>query len=61
MPTTPLWSIAASWKLKSSAVAMPAFAMANVTLIFYTVVMVVKKKRTSEDNRLQMQASKPLI
>ena len=35
---------AASWKLKSSAVAMPAFAMAKVTLSFYTVVMVVQKE-----------------
>jgi hypothetical protein len=44
MPTTPHWSIAASWKLKSSAVAMPVFAITKFTLLFYTVVMIAQKE-----------------
>ncbi|MDM5067922.1 hypothetical protein OB952_11140 [Aeromonas salmonicida] len=49
------WLKAAIWSLKSSAVAMPAFAMAKVTLSFYTVVMVVQKeevKRIHSDSEL---------
>ncbi|WP_346205290.1 hypothetical protein [Aeromonas salmonicida] len=41
---------AASWKLKSSAVAIPAFAMTKVILIFYTVVMVVQKEEVKRIN-----------
>ncbi len=44
MPAIIPWLKAAIWKLKSRAVAMPAFAMAKVTLSFYTVVMVVQKE-----------------
>ena len=44
MPTTPLWSIAASWKLTFRAVAIPALVMAYVILIFYTVVMIAQKE-----------------
>ena len=40
------WSIAASWKLTFRAVAIPALVMAYITLIFFTVVMIVQKRRS---------------
>lgn len=53
---------AADWRLKFRAVAMPAFSMANVTLLFYAVEMVVQNKKSSSKYSLRQRlADKPLI
>lgn len=45
----------------SGAVALPAMAMVNTLTIFYTVVMLHKKKRSSEYVQLQGLNGKILI
>lgn len=61
LPPFTSWSKAAHWKLKSSAVAMPAFAMAKVTLISIESQWLRKKKWSSDYNQLQRQAGNSLI